>query len=356
MSEPRVPQESEVNSIIGFLDQHLRPGGTWSIAAEYPQVFNSANRNNIRVITENDKVIAHAVVKYLLIKNICGIFKVAAIGSVLTDPAHRNQGLSQKILESCLQAAEKEGADFAVLWTDLYDFYRKMGFELAGTEVSLVIESTPPLAQTNLKFLKTEKVSPDAILRLYSQHTCGTLRTTDEIRKSLQIPNARVYTAWDQQNQLQAYAVEGKGADLKGYVHEWGGGVASLLPLLAHIRQDSGAPLTVISPAHAQNLIRHLSDWDVLVNQGFLGMIRPVSYENLFFKIKRHARNLGINDFVLEKSGEGFVIGTKNDLAKIDSVGTLTRLLFGPIDSSQLKPEFQKILPIPMWIWGWDSV
>jgi GNAT superfamily N-acetyltransferase len=356
MSEPRAPLENEVQDILGFLNKNLRPGTNWSIAAEYPHVFSENNLSNLRIITKDDQILAHSAIKYLLIRNTLGVFKVAAIGSVVTDPAYRNQGLSQKILDNCLQAALAEGADFAVLWTDLYDFYRKLDFELAGSEISLVIDTPPPVNENGLKFLKSEKVSAEAILRLYSQHTCGTLRTADDIRRSLQIPNSHVYTAWSTNNELLAYAVEGKGADLKGYVHEWGGGVASLLPLLAHIRRDFGAPITVICPQHAQNLVRHLKDWDVLYNEGFLGMIRPVSFDNLFFKIRRHARNLGIHDFVLEKTADGFAIGRKGDVAKVTSVRDLTRLLFGPIDTAQLKPEFQKLLPIPMWVWGWDSV
>ena len=356
MTEPRTPLESEVPNIVGFLNKHLRASHDWSIAAEYPQVFNVNNRQNLRIIGEGENILAHASIKYLLIKNILGIFKVAAIGSVVTDPAHRNQGLSHKIMESCLQSAEQEGADFAILWTDLYDFYRKMGFELAGTEHSIVIQTAPPAVDSGLKFLKSEKVSPDAILRLYSQHTCGTMRTVDDIRKFLSIPNSRVYTAWNPQNELMAYAVEGKGADLKGYVHEWGGGVASLLPLFAHIRRENAAPITIIAPLQAQNLIRHLKDWDVLSNEGFLGMIRPVNYDNLFFKIRRYARQMGMNDFVLEKTEKGFSICRKDDLATLSSSTELTRLLFGPISSEQLKPEFQKLFPIPMWVWGWDSV
>ncbi|OFZ15561.1 MAG: GNAT family N-acetyltransferase, partial [Bdellovibrionales bacterium RBG_16_40_8] len=247
-------------------------------------------------------------------------------------------------------------ADFAILWTDLYDFYRKLGFELAGQEISFVLEKMPTQQNTGLKFICSEKVSPEALLRLYSQHTCGTMRTAEDIKKYLQIPNSHIYTAWSAQNELMAYAVEGKGADLSGYIHEWGGAVSSLMSLFAHIRNEQNRPITIISPVHAKNLINHLQNWPVTRNDGFLGMIRPVHLENLFFKIRRHARNLGLNDFIIEKKENYFVIGTKHDLATISSLGELTRLVFGPVEPSLLKSQFQNIFPIPMWIWGWDSV
>lgn len=356
MSEVRIPLESEMDSVLSFLNQNLRPESQWSIAAEYPNVLNSTNCNNLRIIKEHNQVLAHAAIKYLLIKNVMGIFKVAAIGSVVTDPKYRMQGLSQKIIESCIEAAKSEGADFAVLWTDLYDFYRKMGFELAGTEVSLVIDEEPQIENSNLKFLKSAKISPEAILRLYSQHPCGTIRTADDIRKFLQIPNSQVYTAWSAQNELLAYAVTGKGIDLQGYVHEWGGGVSQLKALLAHVRSDQKRPITLITHPSAQNLVKKISEWPVIKHEGFLGMILPINFDNLFFKIKRYARNQGITDFVLEKTETGFSIGQKNDILNISSVGELTRLLFGPVENNSLTPEFQKVLPVPMWIWGWDSV
>src|SRR6185312_1109446 len=118
----------------------------------------------------------------------------------------------------------------------------------------------------------------------------GTIRNAEDIRRDLQIPNSHVYTAWSSDNQLLAYAVEGKGADLKGYVHEWGGSVEHLLPLLAQIRRDFGQPITIIMPASAQNLVRKLGEWGAMIyNDGFLGMIRPVNTQSLFTKILRRA-------------------------------------------------------------------
>ena len=65
-----------------------------------------------------------------------GLFKVGALGSVVTSTDHRNQGLSTLTIESCLNAARQQGCEFAILWTNLYEFYRKIGFELAGSEMS----------------------------------------------------------------------------------------------------------------------------------------------------------------------------------------------------------------------------
>ena len=133
--EPRIPTDAEVIQLLDFLNKNLRPQSDWSIADEYPLVFSPNNRTNLRVLVDQGKVVAHAAIKYHLIKNVLGLFKVAAIGSVVTDNQFRNQGYSQRVLQNCLDSAEQSGADFAVLWTDLFDFYRKLDFELAGQEV-----------------------------------------------------------------------------------------------------------------------------------------------------------------------------------------------------------------------------
>src|SRR5690606_7372923 len=113
--------------------------------------------------------------------------------------------------------------DIAVLWTNLYEFYQKIGFELAGYEESFQIERKLAVPPAELTFKTGAKVSPEAILRLYQKHTVQTHRSVEDIRRFLLIPRSIVHTAWNSAGLLEAFAVEGKGADLTDYVHEWSG-------------------------------------------------------------------------------------------------------------------------------------
>lgn len=362
MEGPRPPHESEFPSVVKFLDTELRPKEGWSIASEYPLAFSEANLNNIRIITDQNQVLSHAVMRPIIIKSPAGLFKVAGIGSVVTSSERRNEGLSSKTIESCLEAARAHGCDFAILWTNIYDFYRKFGFELAGSERSALIDRELNIQDSKLKILESGKVSPEAIHRVYNQHTVMSLRTVDETRKFLQIPNSRVYTAWDSTGQLKAYAIEGKGADLSGYIHEWGGGVSALLPLFAHIRKTQNRPITVILPSHSENLIRSLRENGISINEGFLGMIKILNTKNLFAKVKRHSRHLGIADFVLDQQNGKFFIGTKDQIFQTESEQDIVRLIFGPHKASQIHDfgpgaeTLERVLPLDMWIWGWDSI
>lgn len=364
MEGPRPIFEHELNDLVQYLTAQLRPSNTWTIADEYPSAIHSDNINNVRVIKDAKGFVSAAVMKPLVIKSPAGIFKAAAIGSVVTSPDYRNQGLSSQILEACLKSAQDHGCDFAILWTNLFDFYRKVGFELAGTEIALTIPEnfkTPEVP--GLRFMESNRVDPEAILKLYMQHTAGSVRTVEDIRKFLSIPNARVYTAWDAENRLQAYAVEGKGADLEGYIHEWGGGVSKLLPLLKFAVQSQKKALNLIAPSHSTNLIRQLQAAGCKDHSGVLGMIKILNPSNFLLKIKKFLRASGHEDLVLEPRDGKFYLGHKEQIFQTDAESDLVRLVFGPLKASQLKgfdpataEAFDKVFPISMWIWGWDSV
>ena len=124
MEGPRPPAERELSEVIRFLNTHLSEKRDWSIDSEYPTALNLGNLNNIRIIKENGSVCSHAVLKIHLIKSPVGIFKVGAIGNVVTDKMYRNKGYSTKIVEQCIQVASDQGCDFSILWTNLLDTMR----------------------------------------------------------------------------------------------------------------------------------------------------------------------------------------------------------------------------------------
>lgn len=363
MEGPRSPREAELPHVLDFLNKKLRSEAPWSIAAEYPTALTPNNLHNMRIIADEDRVLSHAVMKPLIIKSPHVIFKVGAIGSVVTDDQHRGQGLSTQIINDCLKSATEQSCDIAILWTDLFDFYRRMGFELAGSEISFIIEDNFDVTPTNLRFSTDNRVSPDAIYRLYSAHSVNSVRTIEETRKFLSIPETKVYTAWESNGQLAAYAIEGKGVDLGGYIHEWGGSVSKLMALFSFIRAHKNQPYTIIVPKHSVNLIEQLQRKPVTMNRGFLGMIKLVNFDQLAAKIKRTFRAEGVADIVLEKHANHFVIGVGQDLYTINNETDMVRLLFGPMDyraigifKEETVQKFEKILPLNLWIWGWDSI
>lgn len=363
MHIPRSPEAHEWSRVVDFLNAQLRQNNAWTIASEYPTAFSTNNIHNMSIITEDEKIISHAVLKTLIVKTPHAIFKVGAIGSVVTDPDYRQQGHSRKNIEKCIQLAQEQDCDLVILWTDQFEFYRKMGFELAGFEHSYIIDKPQALKNKNLRLVSGNNVDPAALLKLYSQHSVHAVRNLEDFRQYVKIPNSNLYTAWDQNNQLAAYAVEGKGADLINYVHEWAGQVEALLDLFQYIRTQKNQPITVMTPAHSQNLRQHLELTASVAHQGYLGMLKIVNKNSLLTKIKKAFRAEGHEKIIFEQQPEHFVFGFGPDLYTLNKESDLVQLLFGPLNvnsldfvSTETKNKISTLLPMPLWIWGWDSI
>jgi predicted GNAT family N-acyltransferase len=360
---PRPTDPSEYKKVIEFLNRNLRSQVKWSIDEEYPLALSQTNLKNMTIIEDNEQILAHALTKMVILKSPLGLLKVATIGSVVTDEKHRNKGYSQSILNQCVESAKMQRCDVAILWTNLFDFYRKVGFELVGSEISFYLSKPLPDFENSLKFMSSPNISPEAILKVYSQHTVGSVRNLADIQKSLKIPNSRVYTAWNKAGQLKAYVVEGKGADLTGYIHEWGGMLPDLLPLLKYAQKQTQTPLTLIASHHNKGLIRKMKELGVNHHDGYLGMVKILNAENLISKLNSYAILQKISGFKITEQDAGFKIQCNQEIIEIDNSQDLSRIIFGPEKPSQLieasletKETLDKIFPVPFWIWGWDSV
>ncbi len=363
MLKSRSPEKHEFEQVLSFLNQQLRADSTWAINLEYPTAVTPQNIHNMSIIESNDKIVSHALFKPLITKTPSAIYKIGAIGSVVTDPSYRQQGLSTLNMQNCLNKATEQNCDLVVLWSDQQEFYRKFGFELAGIEYTYVFDQPFKMQNENLKFIKGTAIDPNAILKLYSQHTVNTVRTVDEIQQFLKIPNSQVFTAWSESNQLLAYAVEGKGADLQSFIHEWGGQVPALTDLFSHIVKTEQKNYHIMVPTHSTNMRSALDKLELFCHQGFMGMIRIHNFDAVALKVKKAFRAEGYDQFVLEKNNGQVVFGCGTDLYTLDHETDLVKILFGPAhvdDMTFIKAEtrqiLKQILPLPLWIWGWDSI
>lgn len=361
MEGPRPPLASEWPNLLSFLNENLRPKLDWSIDHEYPTALIPQNAPNIRIMKDGSRVISHAVLKPLLLKTPTSILKLGAVGSVVTDSAYRHQGLAAQIILDCLQEARRQDCDLAILWTDQHDYYRKLGFELAGFEESFEINTSFRADTKNLKFMSSNQISGEALLKLYQQHTVTSFRTSEDIRKFLSIPKTRLYTAWDAQGALVAYAVEGKGLDLQGYIHEWGGGVSKVKALLSWMVQTQKSSFRIILPHHSVNLIQALAQAECPQTTGHLGMLKIISPEQFLSKLNKAARLAGLSDVHFSRRETGYRVQIGNQWVEIEDERDFLRFIFGPATEVQGLPvqdqqKKNRLIPMPLWVWGWDSI
>lgn len=363
--ELKSPSLNELPKIIDFLDKGFQSNVSWSISQEYPTVFCKQNLHNIQIISQEEKIISHAVLKVIIIKTAFAIYKIGAIGSIFTDNKYRNLGLSKKLINQCINLAQKQNCELVILWSDLIDFYKKFDFYPAGFEIAFLLDKTLDVALPEEgKFVSSNKIDPAAILNLYNKHTVNSVRNFSEVKSFLQIPNSEIYTYWNVNNQLSGYAVCGKGRDFHNYIHEWGGDLPYLLYLLSYIQKTKNEKITVICPYHSYNFINAMKKYQFESYVGVLGLLKIINYDLMIPKIVKAASILGVDNLIIKKEGKNIFIGCKSDHLLIKSEEDFLYLLFGPKPLEMLFSEvaedfrivLKKVFPLPLWIWGWDSI
>ena len=363
--EIKSPNNSNLPNVISFLNKHLRSKVDWSVNNEYPVAVSNYNLNNIKFIEDAGSIVSHALLKYLMIKTPVGLFKVAIVGSVVTDKDHQKKGLANKLITELLAKAQKDNCDICLLWSDLDTFYNKLGFELAGSEEHLSIQKPNGQLTINneLRFSDAKNIDPKLILKLFSEHQIGSVRSEKEIASYLKIPNSKVFTLWNDKNNLLAYAIKGRGMDLPNVIHEWGGNVPNLLQLFSHISHSKEVnDFQLITSSTATNLINKIKDNFVCSHDSrTLGYIKILNMQNIHYKILRWARLQGEHHFQTFSQNNKIYLRYKSKNYQLPNNNALTRLVWGPITQDlieHLDPDLQRALlavfPLPIWVWGWD--
>ncbi|NBQ54108.1 MAG: N-acetyltransferase [Proteobacteria bacterium] len=169
--------------------------------------------------------------------------KLAFVGNVATDKREQGKGWMKALLAEIERRALAQSADAIVLWSDLADFYQKLGFTPAGNELRLTL-STKKLCAGNGSTVwvpegyQTGKLQQDLIRRIFELRSTGfkqpffqVERSVHEFSELLRIPDLALFVGHGaasgtagaaDQRPIDFFFVVGKGADMQGVIHEWG--------------------------------------------------------------------------------------------------------------------------------------
>ena len=362
---PRAIRPEEYSSALALLNPTLRPNGPHEIEKEYPLVLGKQNLSNMRVLVRDDEVIAHAAIYFSTLRSGDLAFKVGGINSVATHPSLQGRGLGSEVMRDCIQVMEDASAHLSILWTQRQDFYRRLGYEAAGSSYIFKLKAAD-LADVPCA-CKVVPYSPRRladVIRIHRRESLRTERTAKEYEAYLGIPKTRALLAV-RGDEVTAYAVLGKGEDMRNCIHDWGGDARDL-PCLARELADSteAGELMILAPARENEFTRLLRQAGVPSAFEFLAMIRVVDVEGLSSVVEGYVGELiGMKFGVLgDESGVKIVVGGEE--APIQPERKLVRLLFGPDKpssllgglSSEALAALDNALPIPLFVWGLDSV
>ncbi len=230
-------------ALICFLDQEF--DGQLGLLSEFPLLIGCANPAGSWVILADQLPVSHAAWRPITLLSHARPIRAVGIGLVTTHSDYRGRGLAGQVVNACLDAATGQGAEVAFLFAETRKLYSELGFAMAGRErlISLNKDYEP---QKNVR----EAFEPDAtaLLPLLEDHPLRARRTPDEFAALLSIPETHVYV-WEEANQIRAYCIEGKGRDLRGVIHEWGGDARVLDPLLRTVATLNPRASCVLGPA-----------------------------------------------------------------------------------------------------------
>ncbi len=271
--------------VLGLMQRVLRPGG--DLAAEYPTVLGPEARGEVHWVGSVDLPEAASAFEVVTVRGGPRALRLGLVGSVCTAERSRGRGHASALLDFASERALEAGCDALMLWADDSEFYARRGFEEVGTEldVSFRAEQLIDLPRVPARFAGAAE-APE-LIELYRRHAARTERDVASFARLLNGPGLETLVAWDGRR-CRAYAVCGRGADLQGVVHEWGGEPEAVLGLVrAHgerlLRQDLWPPyeLVLFAPAGPVcpagiDVTRAALDLGADVQVGSLGMARPI--------------------------------------------------------------------------------
>lgn len=258
----------------------------------------------------------------------CGKIPVAGIGSVVTKPEFRGQGLSKALQTALLTRLKGKNVPLAVLWTDQPEIYAGRGFAPAGWELHIDLATADLDDEFPSGFGVREFTIADTatVQSLYQLHQLRTIRVPGDAEKLYNMPGTRGLVAVGEDESVLAAVFCGKGADFPDYVPEWSGPVGLVMALLAEVRRRQWAHQVLVPPGGDQLVAQLLRRGAQVYPQsaGYWAVLQPES-------LNRYLQAAGIGS---------------------PSVTSDPAALLGYIDQ-----EGQPVSgPVTISVWGLDSV
>ncbi len=214
------------------------------IEEEYPIVLSNEARSTSYCLKHNNRICSHANLWPRPVVDRLGRIKgqVGLVGNVATDPSMQGRGHMRKLLSNLEEIGKRQNLDALVLWSDLDQFYHKLGYESVGQELHLGFPKTDPKRPSSRNFdgefqLNGPLQSRDfeRMMALRPSLPLTLSRNASEFARLMNIPwldNFRILRG----DEIVGSALIGKGYDMVGVIHEWGAtDQETLLALIDHM-------------------------------------------------------------------------------------------------------------------------
>lgn len=364
--------EDERPLLLEWLNTGLRSGRSRRLEAEFPTALSSdgespATDQHVLLKDANGRFVSHALIHTLQVTALDKTISLGMIGMVYTDPAYREMGAASKTLAAATARLKNQGTSLAILWSDLDGFYQRNGFYRAGVENFYLLN--PTLCRSARSETAGDLTVRDALPNdwpdletFYANKPSRALRTPGSLRRLASAPECKTVVA-TLNGSAVAYASIGRGDDLGGVVHEWGGSEEGLAECLHQLSQTHGELTLLEGPVH-ERATRLLRMKGARPHPGTFGLMRILDADTLWKDLCTDDETLNTmrleadldhaNTFLFKTKEREFVLSHQSALSLLFGPGLPRTLSLGLAQAE--REAIGRRLPWPLFIWGFDSI
>ncbi|MEW6745880.1 MAG: GNAT family N-acetyltransferase [Planctomycetota bacterium] len=352
----------QFRDLLEMLDLAFSSGGVEAHCAQYPLVLGRANWHRVRIVTEADRVVSAAVAWPSVCRLAGARIKVGFVSNVATHPGHRGRGLATMAVRACEDVLRDEGCVFAVLWSADTKFYGHLGYVEAGTEWDLAAPEAEAASGAVAEHVPGAEERASLYGELTRRRVSGVVHEHDALASLLGAPGLD-FRVLRRGGGAVAFAIEGKGQDLGGFVHEWGGSLEGVEELLGAMAAETRTrPLVAMLPDEAVLLRRRLERRGFVSTAGAIGLFKVLDPWGLAAILREVLGRCGVRsiDVGVHADGLAFMHGSRQVVVPTQEVpravlGYCADLTRTDELSHSLGVQLQGILPLPFFLWGLDS-
>ncbi len=261
-----------LESLAETVGKWFAPEEEVSLSSEYPLLFRDhpAVRHYI-VEEEEGSPLSHAA---LLVRHVVSgpaRLRIGMISCVATAPEARGRGLASEVVDWAVRSAADKRCALVLLWSELEEFYGRLGFHRMGREWIYLLERDA-FAGAYPEPIPYSEEYAGQVYSLYLKKAVRVERSPEEMRALLSIPGTTTYLARGSSGGIEAYACQGKGRDFQGVIHECGGEPRAMERLFGGILARSAGPVPLILSPLEESLGALLAGKGIFPTEGALGL------------------------------------------------------------------------------------
>lgn len=231
----------DLDRLLPALDEQFvfGKGRRLSLRARFPSMFEAGNADNVFICEgEGALLSALSILPFEWLAD-GQLWRGAMIGTVYTDPAHRNAGHASRVLTWTMEKLKERGVDFGVLWTAQPGFYARLGWTSTdcGVLAEIRTSSSSPSLGNDVTTIAAGTADVLRIEQIRQQWLATRMPRTSRDYRRIPLPADTVDVhAWRLHEPSAGYALIGRAGDI-GYVYEMVGTPEGFSALWREVQQ-----------------------------------------------------------------------------------------------------------------------